>query len=143
MVFYFWHVSFREADEILEVKYGKRVVDQKPAAPASASAGPTVPKPSTPLKSSPSLAPPTPSATADGVSSEGETNPRTPKVSSILIKQQSLAGCSLLISSPLKSQRSENNSYSTVFMCTSPFCQFIQVIIFILASRDTMHDMRG
>jgi len=63
-----------------EVKYGgKRVVDQKLATPASASAGHTVPKPSTPSKSSPSLAPPTPSATADGVSSEGETNPRTPK----------------------------------------------------------------
>lgn len=26
-------------------------------------------------------------------------------------------------------------------MCTSPFCQFIQVIIFILASRDTVHVM--
>ena len=99
MVFFYfiWRVSFHDADEFSEVKYGKRVVDQKPAVPASASAGPTVPKPSTPSKSSPSLAPPTPSVTADGVSSEGEANPRTPKVSSIPIKQQSPVGCSLLI----------------------------------------------
>jgi hypothetical protein len=109
MVFFYfiWHVSLRDVDEISEMKYGQRVVDQKSAAPASASAGPTVPKPSTPSKSPPSLAPPTPSATADGVSSEGEANPRTPKVSSILIKQQSLAGCSLLIiqSSAKKSKK--------------------------------------
>ena len=94
MVFYVWRVSFRDVDEFSEEKY-PRVVDEKPPVPASASAGPMVPKPSTPSKSSPSLAPPTPSAAADGISSEGDTNPRTPKVSSILIKQQSLAGCSL------------------------------------------------
>jgi len=62
-----------------EVKYGKRVVDQKSAAPVSAPAGPTTPKLATPSKSSPTLAPPTPSAVADGVSSEGEASPRTPK----------------------------------------------------------------
>jgi len=61
-----------------EVKY-KMVGDQKSATPASPSAGPTVPKPSTSTKSSPSLAPPTPSTVADGVSSEGEASPRTPK----------------------------------------------------------------
>jgi hypothetical protein len=94
MVFFYfiWRVSFRDIDEFSEVKYGKRAADQKPVAPASASASPTVPKPSTPSKSSPSLAPPTPGSTADGISSEGEANPRTPKVSSILIGQQSLVG---------------------------------------------------
>ena len=108
MVFFYfiWNVSFRDVDEISDMKYGQRVVDQKSAAPASASAGPTAPKPSTPSKSSPSLVPPTPSATADGVSSEGEVNPRTPKVSFILIKQQSLAWCSLpIIQSAKKSKK--------------------------------------
>jgi len=38
-----------------------------------------------------------------------------------------------------KSRRSENSSYSTVFICTSLFCAVvIQVIIFIQASRDTV-----
>ncbi len=47
-------------------------------------------------------------------------------------------GAHCCISSLPKSRRSENSSYSTVFMGTSLFCAVIQVIIFILASRDTM-----
>ena len=99
MVFFYfiWHVSFRDVDEISEMKYGQRVINQKPAAPASASAGSTVPKPSTPSKPSPSLAPPTPSATVDGVSSEGEASPRTPKVSSVLITHQTTIARGVLI----------------------------------------------
>jgi translocation protein SEC66 len=68
-------------DQFSEVKYGKRVVDNKSAAPTSASASPTIPKPPAPSKSSPTLAPPTPTV-GDGISSEGEASPRTPKVSS-------------------------------------------------------------
>jgi len=37
-----------------------------------------------------------------------------------------------------KSRRSENSYYSTVFMCTPPFCAVIQIVIFILVPRDTM-----
>jgi len=63
-----------------EVKYGKRTPgDQKSATPASTTTSPTIPKPSTSPKSPNSLAPPTPSAGADGISSEGEASPRTPK----------------------------------------------------------------
>jgi len=63
-----------------EVKYGKKSPgDQKSAAPASTPTGTTVPKPSTSPKSPASLAPPTPSAGADVISSEGEASPRIPK----------------------------------------------------------------
>jgi len=63
-----------------EVKYGKRTPgDQKSVTPASTATSPTIPKPSTSPKSPNSLAPPTPSVGADGISSEGETSPRTPK----------------------------------------------------------------
>jgi len=63
-----------------EVKYGKRTPgDKKPAALVSTPTAPTIPKPSTSPKSSTTLAPPTPSAGADGISSEGETSPRIPR----------------------------------------------------------------
>lgn len=76
--------ALRVIDLFPEVKYGKRTPgDQKSATPPSTATSPTVPKPSTsPSPKSPnSLAPPTPSAGADGISSEGEASPRTPKVS--------------------------------------------------------------
>jgi len=88
--------AFCVVDRFPEVKYGKRTPgDQKSATPASTPAGPTVPKPSTSPKSSDSLAPPTPSAGADGISSEGEASPRTPRVSTTLISHQSLVRCSI------------------------------------------------
>ena len=74
-------------DQFPEVKYGKRTPgNPKSATPASSATSPTVPKPSTSPKSPNSLAPP-PSAGADGVSSEGEASPRTPKVSATLFLQ--------------------------------------------------------
>jgi translocation protein SEC66 len=73
-----------------EVKYGKRTPgDQKSASPASTTTSPTLPKSSTSPKSPNSLAPPTSSAGADGISSEGEASPRTPKVSVTLFLRQS------------------------------------------------------
>ena len=75
-------------DQFPEVKYGKRTPgNPKSATPASSATSPTVPKPSTSPKSPNSLAPPTPSAGADGISSEGEASPRTPKVSATLFLQ--------------------------------------------------------
>jgi len=63
-----------------EVKYGKRTPgDQKSDTLASTPAGPTAPKAPTSPKSPDSLAPPTPTAGPDGISSEGEASPRTPR----------------------------------------------------------------
>jgi translocation protein SEC66 len=98
--------AFCVIDQFPEVKYGKRTPgDQKSATPASTVTSPTVPKPSTSPKSPNSLAPPTPGAGADGISSEGETSPRTPKVSATLFLRQSFIACSLIIQSAKKSKK--------------------------------------
>jgi translocation protein SEC66 len=115
--------AFCVVDQSPEVKYGKRTPgDKKPATLASTPTGPTIPKPSTSPKSSTTLAPPTPSAGADGISSEGEASPRIPRVSATLFDINRSQGSHCKLSSLPKSRRSENNSYSTVFMCTSLFC---------------------
>jgi hypothetical protein len=99
-------LALRVVDQFLEVKYGKRTPgDPKSATPASTATSPTVPKPSTSPKSPNSLAPPTPTAGGDGISSEGETSPRTPKVSVTQFLCQSLTVCSLIIQSAKKSKK--------------------------------------